>query len=255
MIVIEISHTGENMLRYYRACLQRYNIERKQIISISADCARNGQKMIRLDQDDATEQPPPKKKAARRLSYEFTEDAMNVVNNQLQSDAQINYEIEVILATDEPTDDNALDIIFDECGISLDNSPSPYNPQHDELLTAIMPQVAREHGHDKCFNLSSIRCAAHTVQLVVKDSMKELSEESSNIIKICRRIAKILRLESTKYFLEEAGLALKKPKLDTETRWGSTFVMVSPFLITVPIIRLKLQKKTRIAKMLIQCPH
>lgn len=63
--------------------------------------------------------------------------------------------------------------------------------------------------------------------------MKELPDEVRNIILLCRRVAKILRLESTKHLLEGSGLELKKPKLDVETRWSSTYIMVSKSYVLI----------------------
>lgn len=71
MIVMEKSHTGEYLLERYRFCLKRYNIERKQVFSITGDNAKNIQKMIRMEASDhTTEESSAKKKVSRRLNYE-----------------------------------------------------------------------------------------------------------------------------------------------------------------------------------------
>lgn len=243
MMVLNKSHTGRNLLDCYRKCLQRYNIERKQVISVSADNGKDVQKMIRLEKTDGTEELHPTKKVARRLGVEVAEmyeisqrevDKMQEKDKQLQRGkiAQVDSDIEAILQTEELTDDNnAIDMIFDECNINLDLNPD--TQQLDNLLIEITPAIASEHNHDDFLKMSGIRCAAHTVQIAVKKSLKALPEDTMNAIKLCGRIAKILRLESTKYYLEDSGLKWKKPRLTVETRWGSTYVMVSTFFITV----------------------
>ncbi|XP_055306894.1 uncharacterized protein LOC129571157, partial [Sitodiplosis mosellana] len=178
--------------------------------------------MIRLEQIAATEEPP-RKKVAVRLDFEVA----NLYNRSQPRDV-INREISAILTTEDPSDDDAIDMIFEECEIDPKNdveSEQRVGSNNSNVLGQIMPQISVEHGHQS-FDLSAIRCAAHTLQLVVKDALNNMPQETKNIILLCRRVAKILRLESTKYLLEGSGIQLKKPKLDVETRWGSTYVML-----------------------------
>lgn len=229
MIVMEKSRTGEYLLDRYRSCLKRYNIERKQIVSITGDNGKNVQKMIRLEATDhTTEELSAKKKVSRRLNYERDESVAKLYEVQ-EADGNIDDAIEEILQTDEVTDENAIDLIFNQCNISFDDIPSSYDPQNDELLQTLVSQLASEHDNCIRFDLSGIKCAVHTVQLSVKDALKELPTETKNIIALSCRIAKVLRLDSTKYLLEGSALEFKRPRLDVETRWGSTYLMVSLF--------------------------
>lgn len=237
MMVLDKTHTAENILESYRMCLQRYDIDRKQVVSISGDNGRNVQKMIRLEQNNTTENTPSKKKVNRQLNFEVAEmyerpqrgkDGMNERNEQRETDTTINEEIEAVLENDEPTDDDAIAMIFEECDINIENNQDD-TQQIEIFLEEIIRKIATDHNHHDSFILSGIKCAVHTLQLVVKDSLTALPQAIKNIINLCRRIAKILRLESTKYCIEGTGLTLKKPKLDVETRWSSTYVMVCPF--------------------------
>lgn len=236
MIVLDKSHTGENLSEVYRSCLNRYNIERKQIVSVTGDNAKNMQKMIRIEEADESpddEQPAPKKKVSKRLEFP---EMTNLYESPVQDDQttrQINSDIEKVLQTDELSDENALNAIFEDCDISLNDDPNPYDSQHNNLLATVMTQAVRDHGEEMCFKLKGIKCAEHTVQLSVKDSLKALPEDSKNVITLARRVAKVLRLDSTKHLIAGYGLKLKKPKLDVETRWGSTYVMVSFLLIII----------------------
>lgn len=228
MVILDKSHTSENILESYRNCLKRYDIGRKQVVSITGDNGKDVQKMIRLEQTNATtEPPPPKKRAAKRLNFEAS-DLYEKRNEQSEKEAEINEEIMAILESDEPTDDDAIDMIFGECDINLDDSFGESQPT-DSVLNETLNTIATEHDNNDTFNLSGIRCAPHTLQLVVKNSIAALPEETKNVIKLCRRITKILRLESTKHLIEESGIELKKPRLDAEPRWGSTYVMVNSF--------------------------
>lgn len=228
MIVLNKSHSGENLSAYYRSCLRRYNIKKKQILSVTGDNAKNVQKLIRIEsvyESSDDEKTPPKKKVSKRLVFEVSD-----LYEEAQPDDQINAAIETILQTDELTDESALEMIFEDCDISLnDFQPSSYDAHHDQLLETVLSEAAIDYGYETCFNLNGIKCAEHTLQLGVKDSLKALSGEMKNVIKLTRRVAKILRLDSTKQIVNQLGLNLKKPKLDVETRWGSTYIMVRVF--------------------------
>lgn len=220
MMVLDKAHTSEYLLQSYRKCLQLYNIKRTQIVSISADNGRDVQKMIRLEKTETAGEPPPKKKPARQLDFE--------VANLYEPSQHTNAEIVAILNTEEPSDDAAIDMILEDCEVDLHNLDVSEQPlqQCATILREAIQQISDEHGHSS-FDLTGIKCVVHTLQLVVKDALGALPQDSKNTILLCRRVAKILRLESTKYYIEGTELELKKPSLDVETRWGSTYVMVS----------------------------
>ncbi|XP_054089559.1 uncharacterized protein LOC128922578 [Zeugodacus cucurbitae] len=71
-------------------------------------------------------------------------------------------------------------------------------------------------------SISSIKCAAHTLQLAVKDFM--LSLESVEVIEKASKIVKLLRTPSFRYLIAEESLP--QPVLDVATRWCSTYQML-----------------------------
>lgn len=216
MMVLDKAHTAENLLQNYRKCLELYDIKRIQVVSVTADNGKDVQKMIRLEKTENTDEPPLKKKAARQLEYDTS-------RLYVQSQ-QTNDEISAILTTDDPCDNDAIDMIFEECEIDLNSLGD--SEESAAILQQVMQRIPVEDGQI-LIDLSGIKCAPHTLQLAVKNAMAAMPKETKNIILLCRRVAKILRLESTKYYLEGTQLILNKPRLDVETRWGSTYVMVS----------------------------
>lgn len=239
MIELKESHTGEHLSKLYRNCLERYAIIKQQVMSISGDNGKNVQKFIRIEQHDATIN------VARRLDFDT---AINVNSSNERNTAVVDEEIESVLRTEEITDDddNATIIdLFEECGIDLSDTFV-----HDHLLNETIAEISNEHGHE-LFNMTGINCAAHTLQLLVKDALKELRKETINVIDLCRRVIKALKLNSTKLIIEQARqntstevvakqpeLTLKVPSLDVETRWGSSFVMVSSLAYSLINFRL-----------------
>lgn len=78
-------------------------------------------------------------------------------------------------------------------------------------------------GVDVQWNITGLNCVVHTLQLVIKDALKTLAKKYRNVIDLCRRAAKFLRLKSCHYEMNAAGIHYKLIRLDVETRWGSTF--------------------------------
>lgn len=72
--------------------------------------------------------------------------------------------------------------------------------------------------------VTSVRCASHTLQLVVHDVIKQYKNELSE----CREYIKKLRTGSYKNLF--ATNKKKKPILDVPTRWSSTYEMVNCLL-------------------------
>lgn len=86
--------------------------------------------------------------------------------------------------------------------------------------------------------MNSIKCAAHTLQLAVRDALECLDKKDKNAINLCRRAAKFLRLQSTKNEMRKIGLTSVYPALDVVTRWSSTYMMVRMITQTIRVFSL-----------------
>lgn len=122
-------------------------------------------------------------------------------------------DIEQILLEVDPNE-AALDILLED---SL---------SYEKLLDKVLFDLRQKTGNKKV-NLSSIRCAAHTLQLAVWDSIGKLKREDKNLISLCRHTAKFFRLQSTQNKMREKGFSCTFPALDCKTRWSSTYLMAS----------------------------
>lgn len=92
-------------------------------------------------------------------------------------------------------------------------------------------QLLNEIGLDVLWDISGVNCAAHTLQLALKDALKKMAIQHQNIISLCHQVAKTMRIKSHQqsYKTETDGSSYTMPRLDVETRWGYTFLMVRPF--------------------------
>lgn len=79
--------------------------------------------------------------------------------------------------------------------------------------------------------ISTIRCAAHTLQLAIQDFFKELDLDLSPV----RRIVCMLRNQQYIKIIRERNYAV--PPLENITRWGSFYAMLIGFLNLGPLIK------------------
>lgn len=93
--------------------------------------------------------------------------------------------------------------------------------QHD------IPGALHDNTKYRPVFVNSVNCAAHTVQLAVKNALSKLKIEHSNLIKLAREVAKFLRKEGTRNEARKHHLKLILPPLDIETRWSSTYMLVN----------------------------
>lgn len=73
-------------------------------------------------------------------------------------------------------------------------------------------------------NINGIRCAVHTLQLAIRDALKETG--LNRLIKKCREICKLLRKGKLRTELMENNISIPVPNLDCKTRWNSIHRMV-----------------------------
>ena len=93
--------------------------------------------------------------------------------------------------------------------------------------------MASEFG-DQDGHMHLLRCAAHSLQLAVRDGVKG-HPSSTNIILKARVIAKKLRAPNMTASLKRKNALL--PIIDVETRWGSTYMMINRLLQLKGIIQ------------------
>lgn len=70
-------------------------------------------------------------------------------------------------------------------------------PEFDQLFASIFKHLKNNMSNRTLF-LSSIRCAAHTLQLIVWEALDALGPDDRNLIERCREAAKFLQLQNNK---------------------------------------------------------
>lgn len=209
------AHTADYLSYILQEVLAEYEINLSQVISITTDNGSNMLAMVKNLENKLFEDADSQEQEINQIDVSAIELGDDAEAN-FCSDEQTENEIEQVLKMNEVTDEDALDVLFDDSSV------------YEELLEKLVFDMRKRSGNHHLF-MASIKCAAHTLQLAVNDALKLLGKTDENIISLCRIVAKFLRLQSTKNEMHQVGLISIMPKLDVETRWSSTYLMVRNF--------------------------
>lgn len=213
------AHTAEYLGNVLQDVLNEYGVSLSQIISVTTDNGSNMLAMVKdlenklfgdLDSNDENENQIADSDIVMQHDDTGDDGAVDIANI---SDEETAFEIEQVLQQTELTDDDALNLLFDDSSV------------YQELLEKLVGDLRKKSGNHHLF-MASIKCAAHTLQLAVNDALKLLQRKDGNIISLCRVVAKFIRLPSTRNEMYRMNLDSILPKLDVETRWSSTYLMV-----------------------------
>lgn len=190
MIKIKEKHSAMNICDMVTKLLLEFNISLEQILSMTSDNAPNMTNIVDL-MNEALNIEAAETETDEIFEATETDEAADDQNLHLSEEEAVRTEIE--------------DAIFDE---------------------SLFESIAEEYANR---NVNLVRCVAHTLQLVVSDSLK-MCKQSSNLIDKGRNIIKKLRTPTIYNHLK--GQNFKSPKIDNDTRWGSKYIMVIFFLFT-----------------------
>lgn len=208
MIQLLQSHTGKYIAEVIIKRLKEYDIDLKQIFTITTDNGANVLKMVRDIHEYLQTEIEKAQQATTNEQIEHIEIDMASEDTDALIEQLLNNESEI-------TDDEAYQRLFEEVEFNQDNST---------LLNAMSDEIA-SLGVD-IWDITGINCAEHTLQLAIKSAVKKLPREFRNVIKLCRRVCAFLRLQSTSNALDAINMEHTVPRTENETRWGSMYLMV-----------------------------
>lgn len=210
MIELQEAHTGEYLAGVIFARLKIYGINLKQILTITTDNGPNILKMVR-DVDQILQETISSENNIAHVMNSRTMPTTST-DDQLTDEAIA----EILAESEQISDDQALDILFDEFE----------NNSNEILLSTIANEMEGFHEAEIIWDITGMNCAAHTLQLAIKDALDNIDQKHKNLIQLCRRVAKILRLKSTQIEMKNVNIEYKSPRTEVETRWCFTFLMV-----------------------------
>lgn len=224
MIELHESHTGVYLAKKIVERLHELGINLKQIITITTDNGSNMLKMVRdMECCLRAEINQGKQNQNENQSTSVQNRApLNTNENEAEVDSAIDNFLSETYATDED-DDAAIQQIITE----IDDQMAVES--HISLLGDVATEMIN-CGTNIEWDITSINCAAHTLQLGIKDAMKRLEQRHHNVIRLCADACIFLRLKSTRNESEMADISYRLPRLENVTRWGSMYIMVGDFL-------------------------
>lgn len=218
MIELLQSHTGKHIADVIEKRLAEFDITFKQIITITTDNGSNVLKMVR----DINAELKARMESARSAT---TKNTVEVVSNENECETEHTDDlIDDFLANEEDYDENSAtdDDAYEQLYAEMDCQNEPNNNQ--TLLNAISSAIFPLESD--VWDVTGVHCAAHTLQLAIRDGINMLPRRFQNVIELARRVGKFLRLKSTTVKLEEAGIDYNLPRLENDTRWCSLYHMV-----------------------------
>lgn len=184
------SHTGEYICELLMQTLDEYDIKYSQVHTITTDNGKNVLKSVRL--------------------FGAMENAESFQSDDLGSDDLCLDDFFNELSTDEEANEN------------IDESSGGNNEENiDQLETNLNSAVSILQAKTQILN--GLRCAAHTLQLVINVALKD-TNYSSKLIKKCRRVVRTLLTPNMVNLIQQQHLRM--PVIDCLTRWSSTYYML-----------------------------
>lgn len=222
MLRMKKRHTADYIYELVLQQLKRFDITKSAMVSFTTDNANNMRSAIRLFDDDIgavnddqLEEIDSNNEPDQMAGDNNTPDPAIRSNTCVQDvDGSQSNEIRDlvqqydIISNDGDDTDRELDIILDDDAAFRDT------------MASVEMNIAKT-----TLNVGGVPCAAHTLQLAVKDALKK-SSEANDIISLCRLAAKLLRRETSVLDLQSANIFIKVVRLDCEVRWNSIYLMV-----------------------------
>lgn len=209
-------YTSEYLCAVIKKTLEQYGINLHLIITVTSDNASNMLATTRELENELN--PAIPEDIENENGSDVASEISEIVDDQSQDDEATDDEsvddrIRNIINNDEMADEEALNAILDESSI------------YDSLLFSVVGDLRSQTGNQVLL-IDQIRCAAHTVQLAINDSLKNLQESTLNVVNLCRKVAKFMRLQNTQHQIRRMEIETILPILDNETRWNSKYLMV-----------------------------
>lgn len=245
MVNMTVSQTAENLMNAIINQLKFYEIDLHQVLSITTDNANSMTAMVNLINtcESNVDHSTSGHEFENRIETDETDNDDNSDSNDdaddgdnLQdSDSEYNDNIDTADLYELP--ESFFDMNADD-SLQLDEADNISEAESDDEerrqeVNAILDETDEFErllkDLEKRFsvltmNIKGIRCAVHTLQLAIRDALKECSLEK--LIIECRKLCKLLKKGKVKSFLKRNNISIPTPRLDCKTRWNSTYRMV-----------------------------
>ncbi|XP_050063380.1 uncharacterized protein LOC126552698 [Aphis gossypii] len=191
MTELSEKHTSEYLKKVLINILKKYDIDNRQVYSITCDNGRNIVKMVKIFNDANEDDILNEDDIEADIESENTEHLRNDGHDILS--------------------ESTIEGIITDIEIDLNND----NNLQQEVYSAL--EIENEEYLTQC-----VRCSVHTFQLCIEQGFK-ITSVNNTIVK-ARKVVKILRTQSYAALLKKDNL--KQAIIDIVTRWSSIYSML-----------------------------
>lgn len=215
MLQMHCSSTSEHTLKVLFELLKSFGIEKSRVVSVTTDNAANLSLMVKMLNETVERENKNDENGAndmaqsRELDFEYSEMYdFSVADNSRDIDAEISNAIAACQSEDSDSDEELNALLNDD----------------DDYIS--MVDALKNKFASSTLTVNGVKCAAHTLQLAVRDALKDKRLNIINLIALYRLVCKTLRKMKYQYTLKENGIEMIAPRLDCCTRWSSEYYMV-----------------------------
>lgn len=204
VVPLHKSHTASYVYEKLVECLQVYNIPLDCVISITTDNARN--MIATINKFDECLKVMGDFESS---NVTITSTETNLIQEEVQTDQASNplSESEFQEILDQAANEEELDRILND------------EDDFEDLFSELFGNMS-----SKTELVNTVRCGAHTVQLMVRDAIDESNFKRS--LNLCRKIVKLLRTEKYRQDAQKVEIGYALPLIYCTTRWDADLLMV-----------------------------
>lgn len=196
MVPLSSSHTASYIVETLMNCLKVYEIDFQHTFAMVSDNAAN---MIA---------------ATRQLDNYIRADQFRV--NDVDESVSILPEFSI----QNLSEDRQQEILCELREMEELNSILNDEENYEQLFAEVIGELSKHTT-----SIITIRCAAHSIQLIVRDAIK--NSNFKNMLGLCKYITKKLHTQDYKYIALQSEIKYTLPHMACDTRWDAEYDMVS----------------------------
>lgn len=207
MIHMNESQSGINLFAAVMKRLDLFGIKLNQLLAITSDNGKNMVSMTNIFNSDYINEESEIDSMEEPIDFDENTIDVRACGVNIEDDLEVQMQFFQLDLNNAETESALSNILDDTHNYSF-------------LLENLGNDFAVKH-----LNISGIRCGTHTFQLGVRGALAD--DSIKPYIGLCRLACKELRKKTNIWVLMKNNIPFKLPRIDGDTRWNSTHLMVS----------------------------
>lgn len=194
-------------------CVESYGSKVDCIVSITTDNGSNMKTLIENLNENIENQSTEECvliEENEQLDSEQNNNTESVTDVDMDEHVQNAYNIQIATALNQINEADQIEINQLADDLVPDESDWSFINYSDDIDLADSLTINKSA---KFAFVNGVNCAAHTLQLAIKDALAHLGSTYSNVIRLCREVCKFIRLQTTIYEMKERNIKKKIPSI------------------------------------------